>query len=97
MAEFDPQLLFEVLKRLQSDVGQLHARMEKIEVRLERIEDRLTKIEDGMGQIERRLTASTRLEHGVVGNLASLHESMDNYKAGMLAVDRRLTALEARP
>ena len=96
MADFDPQLLFEVLKRLQSDVGQLGARLDKIEARLDRIEDRLTKVEDWMGQIERRITASTRLEHGVVGNLASLHESMDNYKAGMLAVDRRLAALEAR-
>ena len=95
MADFDPQLLFEVLKRLQSDVTQLGVRLDKIEARLDRVEDRITKIEDWMGQIERRITASTRLEHGVVGNLASLHESMDNYKAGMLAMDRRVTALEA--
>ena len=96
MADFDPQLLFEVLKRLQSDIGQINGRLDQIEARLSRIEDRLTKVEDWMGRIERRLTASTRLKHGVVGNHASLHESMDNYKAGMLAVDRRLAALEAR-
>ena len=96
MAEFDAQLLFEVLKRVQSDVGQVVARLDKIDTHLGKIGDRLERIEERVGQVERRITASTHLEQGLVGHLASLHESMDSFNAGMVAMDRRVAGLEAR-
>jgi hypothetical protein len=67
----------------------VHARFDQVDARLDRLEERVA-------QVERRITATTHLEQGLVGHLASLHESMDNFKAGMVAMDRRMSAVEAR-
>ena len=95
MAEFDPQLLFEVLKRLQSDVSQLNARMDKIDGRLDRLEGRLTAIEDRMERMEKRQTAAQHFYQHVMVHLTSIDEKLDNVTAQLLGFDRRITALEA--
>ena len=96
MAEFDPQLLFEVLKRLQSDVTQLGARLDKMDGRFDRLEGRLTRIEDRMEHLESRVSAVNHLAQSVLIEITGINKRLDNSAAEMLQVDRRLTALEAR-
>lgn len=71
----------------------LNARLDKLEAR---VDERFDRLEDRVGQVERRLTASTHLEQGLVAHMASLHESMDNFRATSVAFDKRLASLEAR-
>ena len=96
MADFDPQLLLEVLKRLQSDVTQLGSRMEKIEGRLDRLEGRLTRIEDRMQHLESRMSAVAHVSQSVLVEITGINKRIENFSAEMLQVDRRLSALEAR-
>ncbi|WP_174273594.1 hypothetical protein [Sphingomonas bacterium] len=74
----------------------LNMRLDKIEAHLERLDDRMNRLEDRMAQVERRLSASAHLEQGIVANLASLHESMDSFRATSVAFDRRIAMLETR-
>ena len=55
-----------------------------------------TGLKSELGQVERRLTASTHLKQGLVAHMASLHESMDHFRATTVAFERRLAAVEAR-
>ena len=77
----------EVLSFLAEQFRRVHERFDSLERRFDRLEDRVA-------QVERRLTASTHLEQGLVAHMASLHESMDNFRATTVAFDKRLTALE---
>ena len=96
MAEFDPQLLFEVLKRLQSDVTQLGARLDKMDGRFDRLEGRLTRIEDRMEHLESRVSAVNHLAQSVLVEITGINKRLDNSSAESLQIDRRLSALEAR-
>ncbi len=79
----------EVVSFIAEQFKRLHARFDILDQRLDRIEERVA-------QVERRLTASTHLEQGLVAHMASLHESMDNFRATTVSFDKRLAALEAR-
>jgi chromosome segregation ATPase len=96
MAEFDPQLLFEMLKRLQSDVTQLGARMDKLDGRLDRLEGRLTRIEDRMEHLESRVSAVNHLAQSVLVEIVGINKRVENFTAEMLQIDRRIAALEVR-
>ena len=96
MAEFDPQLLFEVLRRLQSDVTQLGARFDKMDGRFDRLEGRLTRIEDRMEHLESRVSAVNHLAQSVLVEITGINKRIENFSAEMLQIDRRITALEAR-
>ena len=79
----------EVLSFMAAQFKRLNERFDSVDAQLERLEERV-------GQVERRLTASTHLEQGLVAHMASLHESMDQFRATTVAFDRRLAAMEAR-
>ena len=96
MADFDPQLLFEVLRRLQSDVTELGARLGKVDGRFDRLEGRLTRIEDRMEHLESRVSAVNHLAQSVLVEITGINRRLDNSSAERLQIDRRLTALEAR-
>ena len=96
MAEFDPQLLFEVLKRLQSDVGHIGARLDAMDGRFDRLEGRLTRIEDRMEHLESRVSAVNHLAQSVLVEISGINKRRDNLSAERLQIDRRLPALEAR-
>ena len=95
MAEFDPQLPFEMLRRLQSDVTQIGARMDKMDGSFDRLEGRLTRIEDRMEHVESRVSAVSHLAQSVLVEIAGINKRHDNFTA-MLQIDRRISALEAR-
>ena len=86
----------EVVSFIAEQFKRLNMRLDKIETHLERLDDRMNRLEDRMSQVERRLSASSHLEQGIVANLASLHESMDSFRATSVAFDPRLAVLEAR-
>ena len=89
MAEQGEEVSGEVVNFMAEQFKRLHIRFDAIDERLGRLEDRVA-------QVERRLTASTHLEQGLVAHMASLHESMDNFRATSVSFDKRLAALEAR-
>ncbi|WP_140870249.1 hypothetical protein [Sphingomonas oligophenolica] len=68
----------------------------RINARFDEMGERFDRVDERLAQIERRLTASTHLEQGLVAHMASVHESMDNFRANMAAIDRRVAGLEAR-
>ena len=72
MAENDSQLLFEILKKVQSDVSGTNQRMD-------RFEQHLT-------NLKRRQTASTHFEKSVLANLTAIDETPDELRADMRAV-----------
>ncbi len=83
----------EVVSFIAEQFRRLNARFDSFE---RRMEERFDRLEDRVAQVERRLTASTHLEQGLVAHMASLHESMDNFRATSVAFDKRLAAIEAR-
>lgn len=84
MSEHDNRLSF-----IAEQFRRVNARFDEMRERFDRVDHRLA-------QIKRRLTASTHLEQGLVAYMASIHESMDNFRANMAAMDRRVAGLEAR-
>ncbi|MGR6328095.1 hypothetical protein ACU5AX_03415 [Sphingomonas sp. XXL09] len=68
----------------------------RMNARFDTMVERFDRVDERLAQIERRLTASTHLEQGLVAHMASVHESMDNFRANMVAMDRRVAGLEAR-
>jgi prefoldin subunit 5 len=89
MPDVDNNLLFEILKKVQSEVTGTHQRMDKIETHLT--------------NLERRQTASTHFEQSVLSHLAGIHESIDELRSDMRAVrtemrdvHHRLERVEAR-
>ncbi len=83
----------EVVSFIAEQFRRLNGRFDTLQ---ERMDERFDRLEDRVGQVERRLTASTHLEQGLVAHMASLHESMDNFRATTVAFDKRLASLEAR-
>ena len=84
-------------KELSGEVVNFMAeQFKRLHVRFDAIDERLGRLEDRVAQVERRLTASTHLEQGLVAHMASLHESMDSFRATSVSFDKRLAALEAR-
>jgi chromosome segregation ATPase len=67
----------------------------RLHTRFDTVDERMVRLEERVGQVERRLTASTHLEQGLVAHMASLHESMDNFRATVVDLDRRLAKLES--
>ena len=96
MADFDPHLLFEVLRRLPSDVTQIGARLDRMDGRFDRLEGRLTRIEDRMEHLESRVSAVNHLAQSVLVEITGINKRLDNPSAERLQIDCRLTALEAR-
>lgn len=88
MAEIDNQLLYEILKKIQADVAEVKERIGRIEYRLDKVEER-------MANLEKRQNASTHFEQAVLAHLASVHDSIDSLRGEMIAMDRRVAALEA--
>lgn len=72
MAENDNQLLFEILRKLQSEVAGTNQRMDKFEQHLT--------------NLERRQTASTHFEKSVLSHLTGIHETLDELRSDMRAV-----------
>lgn len=95
MADFDPQLLFEVLRPLQSDVTQIGARLDKMDGRFDRLEGRMTRIEGRMAHLENRVSAVNHLAQSVLVEVAGINTRLDNISAELLSFDRRVSALEA--
>jgi len=83
----------EVVSFMAEQFRRLNTRLDALEMRMD---ERFDRLEDRVAQVERRLTASTHLEQGLVAHMASLHESMDNYRATTVAFDKRLAAVEVR-
>ena len=79
----------EVVSFIAEQFKRVHARFDSLDERFDRLEERV-------GQVERRLTASTHLEQGLVAHMASLHESMDQFRATTVSFDKRIMALETR-
>ena len=82
MSDNDNSLLFEILKKIQADVGEIKTRLDRLEERMERL--------------ERRQTASMHFEQSVLVHLTGINESIDNLRAEIVGTDRRIKALEAR-
>ena len=83
----------EVISFMAEQFRRLIGRLDSLQ---QRMDERFDRLEERGAQVERRLTASAHLEQGLVAHMASLHESMDNFRATTVAFDRRLTALEVR-
>jgi hypothetical protein len=69
---------------------------QRLNVRFDKFEERMDKIELRLGNVERRLTASTHFEQSVLAHLASVHNSIDNPRADLTGMDKRVIGLEAR-
>ncbi|HEX8418614.1 MAG TPA: hypothetical protein VF638_01220 [Sphingomonas sp.] len=68
----------------------------RLNVRFDKFEERMDKIELRLGNVERRLTALTHFEQSVLAHLASVHNSIDNLRADLTGMDKRVIGLEAR-
>ena len=86
MAEVDNNLIFEVLKRVQTDMAKGFA---DTNARMDRFEQHLS-------DLERRQTATTHFEQSVLAHLASIHGSMDELKADMRAVRSEMREVHGR-
>ena len=82
MAENDNQMLFEILKRIQSDIGGTNQRIGRVDTHL--------------GNLERRRTASTHFEQSVLAHLAGIHESTDELRSDMRAVRGKMRDVHGR-
>jgi septal ring factor EnvC (AmiA/AmiB activator) len=80
MAE-ENQFMIEMLRGIQSGVAETNQRLDRLDER--------------MAQLERRQTASTHFEQSVLAHLASIHESVDNLRAEMKGIERRVAKVEA--
>ena len=71
----------------------LNVRFDQLE---ERFDDRFNRLETRMDHLERRQTASMHFEQSVLAHLTGINESIDNLRADMIGMDRRIKVLEAR-
>ena len=71
-----PKLMFEILRKMQSDLAAQTQRMERLEGHL--------------GNFEKRQTAAMHFEQSVLSHLAGIHEGMDELKAEMRVVRREV-------
>ena len=76
------KFIAEMLRGIQSSIVDLGNRMSGVEQR--------------MTNLERRQTASTHFEQSVLAHLAGIHESIDNLRADLTGMDRRVRAVEGR-
>ncbi|MDO6412927.1 hypothetical protein Q4F19_00885 [Sphingomonas sp. BIUV-7] len=81
----------EVVNFISEQFRRLNLRLDNFEARFD---ERMDRLEERVAQVERRLTASSHLEQGIVAHLASLHDSMDNFRATSVSFDKRLATLE---
>ena len=81
----DDQFLTEMLRGIQASISDLRSYTEQ----------RMDKLEERMGNLEKRQTASAHFEQSVLAHLASIHDSMDAFRAELVGFDRRFRVLEA--
>jgi DNA-binding FrmR family transcriptional regulator len=68
----------------------------RLNPRLDKMEERLGRIEGQVVNVERRLTAMSHFDQSIVAHVASIHSGVDNLRADFIAVEQRLSAVEAR-
>ena len=80
------EFMIGLLRNIQGDIGEVKSGLERLEGRME----------DRLANIERRLSAQNHNEQAIVGHLASIHSSIDNLRADLVGMERRVKALEIR-
>lgn len=83
----------EVVSFVAEQFRRLNARLDETERRLN---ERFDRLEARMEHLERRQTASMHFEQSVLAHLTGINERLDNLRAELLGIDRRVVALEAR-
>ena len=86
MAE-DNEFMIGLLKTIQANMAELGRRMD-------RLDSRMTSMEDRLERIEKRQTAAQHFHQQVLVHLTSIDERIDNFSAELVALGRRVGALE---
>ena len=77
-------------------ISMIGEQFRRLNLRFDKLDEKMEKLEQRLGNVERRLTASTHFEQSVLAHLASVHESIDNLRADLVGIDRRVGTMEGR-